>query len=58
MKSFQFMVCVILDDGFVMPIERLISPVIVASSFKEAINHPDIEEFCTTNKCRIFRAVG
>lgn len=58
MREYQFTVCVTLDDGFVIPIERLITPIVLATSFGEAINNPKVIEFCEYNKCRIFRVVG
>lgn len=57
MRDYQFTVCVTLDDGFVMPIERLITPIVVAESFGAAISKAEIVTFCTENKCSIFREV-
>lgn len=58
MRKYQFTVCVVLDDGFVMPIERLITPIVEAKSFKEATESQAIVDYCTEFKCRIFREVG
>lgn len=58
MRKYQFTVCVILDDGFVMPIERLITPIVEANSFIEATKSQVITDYCTEYKCRIFREVG
>lgn len=58
MRKYQFTVCVILDNGFVMPIERLITPIVEANSFQEATESQVIMDYCTEYKCRIFREVG
>lgn len=58
MRNYQFTVCVVLDDGFVIPIERLITPIVEAKSFKEAIESQPIVDYCIEYKCRIFREVG
>lgn len=58
MKEYQFTVCVILDDGFVMPLANLVTPVVQETSFGAAVNSMQVKDFCERNKCRVFRQVG
>lgn len=53
---YQFTVCVT-HEGYNIEINGLKTPIVEASSFWEAINHPDIVAFCEINKCRVYKRV-
>lgn len=58
MTEWQFTVCRIGEDGLTEEIEDVFTPKVYANSFWEAIQHPDIKEFCSTLQCKVYRIVG
>lgn len=58
MQTYQFSCAVrIVETGELMPIFGLVTPPVTANTPTEAMLHEDTVNYCTENRCSVYRVV-